>query len=84
MSPLDLECLCGQVARTGRVVVIDEDYLGFGLSGEVAARLLEAGVRPRFARVATGSTIPYARHLEHAVLPNTKRILHACRLLLEA
>jgi pyruvate dehydrogenase E1 component beta subunit len=84
VSPLDLECLWGQVSRTGRVVVIDEDYLGFGLSGEVAARLLEAGVRPRFARVATKDTIPYARHLEHAVLPDTKKILDACRVLLEA
>jgi pyruvate dehydrogenase E1 component beta subunit len=83
VSPLDVESLCEQVVRTGRVVVIDEDYLGFGLSGEIAARLLEAGVRPRFARVATDGTIPYARHLEIESLPNTTRILDTCRQLLE-
>jgi pyruvate dehydrogenase E1 component beta subunit len=84
VSPLDVDCLLQHVARTGRVVVIDEDYQGFGLSGEIAARLLEAGIRPRFARVATGDTIPYARQLETEVLPNTARILDACRLLLQA
>jgi pyruvate dehydrogenase E1 component beta subunit len=83
VSPLDMECLREHVARTGRVVVIDEDYLGFGLSGEIAARLLESGVRPRFARVATDGTIPYARHLEIEALPNTARILDACHQLLE-
>jgi len=83
VSPLDVECLCEQVNRTGRVVVIDEDYLGFGLSGEVAARLLEAGIRPQFVRVGTERTIPYARHLEIEALPNTIRILDACRQLLE-
>jgi pyruvate/2-oxoglutarate/acetoin dehydrogenase E1 component len=84
VSPLDVECLREQVGRTGRVVVIDEDYLGFGLSGEIAARLLEADIRPRFGRVATDSTIPYARHLEIEALPNTTRILNTCRQLLEA
>lgn len=83
VAPLDVGCLCEQVARTGRVVVIDEDYLGFGLSGEVAARLLEAGIRPRFARVATAGTIPYARDLELEALPNTLRILDACQQLLK-
>lgn len=83
VSPLDRACLAEQVGRTGRVVVVDEDYLAFGLSGEVAACLLEAGVRPCFARVATEETIPFARHLEHATLPNTDRILAACLSVLE-
>jgi pyruvate dehydrogenase E1 component beta subunit len=78
VSPLDQGCLREQVARTGRAVVIDEDYLGYGLTGEVAARLLEAGLRPRFARVATERTIPYAPHLEQRALPSAERILQAC------
>lgn len=82
VSPLDADCICQQVARTGRVVVVDEDYLECGLSGEVAARLLEAGLCMRFARVATEGTIPYALHLEHDVLPSPKRILDACRRVL--
>ena len=33
--PLDVETICGSVAKTGRVLVVDEDYLSFGpcLSG---------------------------------------------------
>jgi pyruvate/2-oxoglutarate/acetoin dehydrogenase E1 component len=80
VSPLDVECLREQV---GRMMVIDKDYLEFGLSGEIAVRLLEADVRPQFGRVATNSTIPCARHLEIEALPNTTRILNACRRLLK-
>jgi pyruvate/2-oxoglutarate/acetoin dehydrogenase E1 component len=83
VSPLDTDCLCAQVTQTGRVVVVDEDYLESGLSGEIAAKLLEAGIRPRFARVATEATIPFARQLEQEVLPSTSRILDACHRVLE-
>jgi pyruvate dehydrogenase E1 component beta subunit len=82
VSPLDRGCLVEQVAQTGRVVVVDEDYLTFGLSGEIAACLLEAGLRPRFARVATEGTIPFARHLERSALPNLDRVMRACQQVL--
>jgi pyruvate/2-oxoglutarate/acetoin dehydrogenase E1 component len=78
VSPLDRGCLVEQVGRTRRVVVVDEDYLSFGLSGEIAACLLEAGLRPCFARVATEGTIPFARHLERSTLPNPDRVMQAC------
>jgi pyruvate dehydrogenase E1 component beta subunit len=54
--------ICETVSQTGRVVVVDEDYEGFGLSGEVAAILMEEGIPARYARVCTQNTIPYARH----------------------
>lgn len=75
ISPLDKNTICEAVSRTGRVVVVDEDYQGFGLSGELAAVLLEAGINARYARVCTQSTIPFARDLEDQVLPNTQRIV---------
>jgi len=84
VAPLDRECLVEQVGQTGRVVVVDEDYLRFGLSGEIAACLLEAGLRPRFARVATEGTIPFARHLERSALPNPDRVMRACRQVLSS
>jgi pyruvate dehydrogenase E1 component beta subunit len=64
-------------------VVVDEDYLRGGLSGEIAAVLAEAGVDAAFARVATETTIPYARSLEERVLPGVDRILAAARGLLD-
>ncbi len=83
VSPLDRETLRSEAERSGRILVIDEDYREFGLSGEVAASLLEAGLRLGYGRVCTEETIPYARHLEDQVLPGTGRILAAARQLLQ-
>jgi pyruvate dehydrogenase E1 component beta subunit len=79
VSPLDREAICAAVARCGRLLVVDEDYEGFGLSGEVAAVALEAGLRFAYARVCTRTTIPYARALEDQVLPNVRRIVTEAR-----
>lgn len=83
VSPLDKRTLCAEVGRTHRLLVVDEDYEGFGLSGELAAVVLEAGIPFQYARVCTRTSIPYARELEDATLPNVKRIVAACRKLLE-
>jgi pyruvate dehydrogenase E1 component beta subunit len=77
VAPLDAEAIVGHGARTGRVVVVDEDYTRAGLSGEVAALLLEAGAAAKYARVTVEGTIPFAPHLEHAALPNAQRIVDA-------
>jgi pyruvate dehydrogenase E1 component beta subunit len=74
ISPLDKATLCEVVSQTGRLLVVDEDYESFGLSGEVAAVVLEAGIPVKYARVCTQTTIPYARHLEDQTLPNVARI----------
>jgi pyruvate dehydrogenase E1 component beta subunit len=71
------------VSKTGRLLVVDEDYEGFGLSGEVAAVVLEAGIAPSYARVCTQGVIPYARELEDQVLPNVQRIIDAAAELLK-
>jgi len=74
LSPLDRVAVCAAVAQTGRLLVVDEDYEGFGLSGELSAVVSEAGLSHSYARVCTQTTIPYARHLEVQVLPNKQRI----------
>ena len=82
VAPLDREVLRASVARTGRIVVVDEDYECCGLSGEIAALLLESGLQPGYARVCTKSTIPYARNLEDQTLPSVFRIVDAAQHLL--
>jgi pyruvate/2-oxoglutarate/acetoin dehydrogenase E1 component len=77
VAPLDTEAVLDLAARTRRVVVVDEDYRRGGLSGEVAALLLEHRVDATFARVTVEQTIPFAPHLEHAVLPNAGRVVTA-------
>jgi pyruvate dehydrogenase E1 component beta subunit len=83
VSPLDRDTVCAALSTTGRLLVVDEDYQGFGLSGELAAVALEAGLAVRYSRVCTKDTIPYARHLEEQALPSTRRILGAALKLLE-
>lgn len=82
VSPLDRSTLCEVVSKTGRLLVVDEDYEGFGLSGELAAILLEEGVSVNYARVCTQTTIPYARCLEDQTLPNVERICAQAKELL--
>jgi pyruvate/2-oxoglutarate/acetoin dehydrogenase E1 component len=81
VAPMDTGAITGSARKTGKVLVVDEDYVGFGLSGEVAAVLGEASVTAEFARVCTEDVIPFARHLEERVLPNTGRILAAAESL---
>lgn len=82
VTPLDKKAVWDSVSKTGRLLVVDEDYESFGLSGELAAVVLEAGISARYARVCTKSTIPYARDLEDETLPNTQRIISAARQLM--
>ena len=83
VSPLDKTAVCEVVAQTGRLLVVDEDYEGFGLSGELSAVVLEASISCKYARVCTQTTIPYARHLEYQVLPNRERICESARQLMQ-
>ena len=79
VAPLDRDAVVEQARRTGRVVVVDEDYIRGGLTGEIAAVLLEADIAARYARVAVEGTIPFAPHLEYAALPNVERIVTAAK-----
>jgi pyruvate dehydrogenase E1 component beta subunit len=78
LVPLDTETVLESVGRTGRLVVVDEDYLSYGVSGEIVARVAETDpslLRSPAARVAVPDVpIPYARSLEYAVLPTRSRI----------
>jgi acetoin:2,6-dichlorophenolindophenol oxidoreductase subunit beta len=83
VSPLDKTAVREAIAQTGRLLVVDEDYEGFGLSGELSAVVLEAGMSCKYARVCTQTTIPYARHLEDRSLPNKERICISARHLMK-
>ncbi len=83
ITPLDKTAVCEAAAQTRRLLVVDEDYEGFGLSGELAAVLLEAGLPCAYARVCTQATIPYSRKMEYEILPNTERICAGVRKLMQ-
>jgi pyruvate dehydrogenase E1 component beta subunit len=82
IAPLDTEAVCRSVEKTGRLLVVDEDYKHFSLSGELAAVVMEAGLAAKFARVALEGTIPFDRRREAQALPNVAGILEAASNLL--
>lgn len=86
LVPLDREAILTSVAKTGRLVVVDEDYRSFGLSGEVVASVTDVDptlLKGPVERVAVPDVpIPYAHVLEQAVLPGRDRIEQAIRRVL--
>jgi acetoin:2,6-dichlorophenolindophenol oxidoreductase subunit beta len=79
--PLDVSTVAASVSRTGKLLVVDEDYLSFGLSGELVARVFETlgpDVLRAVARHAVPDVpIPAALPLERAVVPGEDSILRA-------
>jgi pyruvate dehydrogenase E1 component beta subunit len=88
LVPLDRQAILASVAKTGRLVVVDEDYRSFGLSGEVAATVTDEDpslLKAPVARVANPDVpVPYAHSLEYAVLPRQDRIAAAIRRVVGA
>ena len=83
--PLDAATVAQSVRKTGRLLVVDEDYQSFGLSAELITRVLESGVSPiSFGRHAVPDVpIPGALSLEKAVVPQTSSICEAIRTVVE-
>ena len=83
LVPLDEEAILRSVQKTGRLVVVDEDYERCGFTAEVAAVVAEKGfhsLKAPVARVANPNTpIPFNRSLERHVLPDADKIIRAIK-----
>ncbi|WP_121743508.1 alpha-ketoacid dehydrogenase subunit beta [Natronorubrum halophilum] len=82
LVPLDIDTVRESVAKTGRLVVVDEDYRSYGVTGEIIARVAEDGLADLEAveRVAVPDVpIPYARAMETEVIPDAADIAAAVR-----
>jgi len=83
IKPLDIDTIVRSVEKTGRLLVVDEDYRSFGLTSEVIASVAERihgklEAPPR--RIAYPDVpVPYSRPLEQYVLPNADKIVDAVR-----
>ncbi|MCY4301323.1 MAG: alpha-ketoacid dehydrogenase subunit beta [Aestuariivita sp.] len=81
LVPLDRDTICASVSKTGYLIVVDEDYMSYGVSGEVIASVTEHDISILKAspkRVAYPDVpIPYARVMEQFCLPNPDKILAA-------
>ncbi|MCK9506659.1 MAG: alpha-ketoacid dehydrogenase subunit beta [Porticoccaceae bacterium] len=83
LVPLDRDGIMESVSKTGRLIVADEDYMSYGVSGEVIASVVERDptvLKAPPSRVCVPDVpIPYSRALENYVLPLTGRIADAAR-----
>ena len=82
LVPLDEETVVESVRNTGRLVVADEDYRSYGVTGEIVARVAEDALADleAYERVALPDVpVPYSRPMEDEVAVETEDIAQAVR-----
>lgn len=83
LVPLDEDAVLDSVAKTGRLVVVDEGRERCSAASEIAAMVAERGfgsLRAPIARVASPNvSLPYAPNAEAAVMPSADRIADTAR-----
>jgi pyruvate/2-oxoglutarate/acetoin dehydrogenase E1 component len=87
LKPLDEDGLLASVARTGRVVVVQEAPRVCGFAAEVAAVLAEKAIFDLHGPVirVTGYDVPYPYwQIEDAYMPSVGRVVDAARRVLSA
>jgi pyruvate dehydrogenase E1 component beta subunit len=87
LVPLDKETVLNSVTKTHRLCIADEDYLSFGLSGEIAAIVAEnldsIDLDVPVKRLGVPDVpIPYSRPLEQTAIPQVKHIEEAIRSMM--
>lgn len=85
IAPLDRDTIRQSVAKTGRLLVIDDDYRSCGVAAEVMASVVEAGLplkAPPRRLTYPDIPVPFSPSLEHHVLPNAEMALVAAREVL--
>jgi pyruvate dehydrogenase E1 component beta subunit len=88
LRPLDRETICASVRKTSRAVVLEDDWLTYGIGAEIAATIqegafdyLDAPVR----RVAAAEVpLPYAKPLERVALPDAAALTKVVHEVLDA
>nr|WP_026535105.1 alpha-ketoacid dehydrogenase subunit beta [Arthrobacter sp. H14] len=88
LRPLDRPTICESVRKTSRAVVLEDDWLSYGIGAEISATLMEGAfdyLDAPVRRVAAAEVpLPYAKPLESAALPDAKDLIKVIHELLEA
>lgn len=86
LSPLDERAILESVAKTGRAVIVDEDFPRCGIAADVAALIAEKAFDHLDAPVRTVTAppapVPFSRPLEMAFIPSAARVREAALSLL--
>jgi 2-oxoisovalerate dehydrogenase E1 component len=85
--PLDTETILRSVAKTGRLLIVDEAPAPCGIAAEIAAQVAAQGFNdldaPIYRVNGALAPTPYSPPLEAAVTPSVNDIVQAIRSLLE-
>lgn len=83
LAPLDRACILQSVRKTGRLVVIDDDYRSCGVAAEVIATVCETpglSLRAAPSRITFPDIpVPFAPQMERPLLPDAAKITAAAR-----
>ena len=86
VSPLDTDAILRSVAKTGRLLVVDESFGPCGFASEIAAAVADLGFDDLDAPIkrlhGAFAPTPYAPVLEKGVVPNVEQVAQAIRDLL--
>src|SRR3954468_8829756 len=86
IAPLDIDTILESVHKTGRLLIVDEDFQPAGMGGEISAQVTERGFDDLDAPIrrlnGLHTPVPYSPPLEAAVVPNKDKIIVAVKALL--
>jgi len=85
VSPLDIETIFRSIAKTGRLLIVDEAFAPCGIGAEIAAQMADLGFDELDAPIrrlnGAHTPTPYSPVLEAAVVPGVEDIVKAIREL---
>ncbi len=86
LAPLDIGTILASVHKTGRLLVVDEDFAPCGVASEIATQVMEHGFDDLDAPVRRVNGLfapaPYSPALYEPLVPSVQGIVQAARALL--
>ena len=83
LRPLDRETIAASVAKTNRIVAVEEGWPYAGINAEIAAVIMEASFddldAPLHRVSAADVPLPYAANLEALALPKVEDVVAGVR-----
>jgi 2-oxoisovalerate dehydrogenase E1 component len=87
VAPLDMETILKSVAKTGRLLVVDECFAPYGIGAEIAAGIADRGFDDLDAPIrrlnGLHTPTPYSPALEAAVVPTVEQVVQAVKDLID-
>ena len=83
LAPLDIDTIIESIKKTGRLVCVSEAYENTSFINEIMVQINERAFdyldTPMIRVGALNVPVPRAENLEDIAIPNTQRIMEACR-----